>query len=98
MSQSQPDPVAYPEDPRLLGIPKYPGLVFLPGFPTIFSFKGWAELLFSLFPKARSLPTRGLGSLPIDFLMNLGLALPLKAQMALRFQTFCIVLGFDTIL
>lgn len=68
------------------------------GSQQFFSLMGWAELLFSLFRKAQSLPTRGLGSLPIDFLINLGLALSLKAQMALRFQPFCIVLGFDTIL
>lgn len=98
MSQSQPGPVAYPKDLRILRIIRYPGSVYLPGFPAIFSLKSWAELLFSLFRKAQSLPTRGLESLLIDFLMNLGLALPLKAQMALRFQTFCIVLGFDTIL
>ena len=67
MSKSQLGPVAYPEDPRLLGIPRCPSLVFLLGFPMIFSLKGWAELLFSLFLKAQSLPTRGLGSLPIDF-------------------------------
>ena len=93
MSKSQLGPVAYPEDPRLLGIPRYLGLVFLLGFPMIFSLKGWAELLFSLFRKAQSLPTRGLESRLIDFLMNLGLALSLKAQMALRFQSFCIVLA-----
>ena len=67
MSKSQLGPVAYPENPRLLGIPRYLGLVSLFGFPMIFSLKGWAELLFSLFLKAQSLPTRGLGSLPIDF-------------------------------
>ena len=58
----------------------------------------WAELLFSLFRKAQNFPTHGLGSLSTDFLLNLGLALSLKAQMALRYQHFCIVLGFDTIL
>ena len=67
MSQSQPGSVAYLEDPKLLGIPKYPGSVFLLGFPTIFSHKSWAELFLSLFRKALSLPTSGLRSLPIDF-------------------------------
>ena len=34
--QSQPSLDAYPENPRLLGIPKYPGSIFSPGSSTIF--------------------------------------------------------------
>ena len=48
LSQSQPGLTAHLEDPRLLGIPRYPGPVFLPGLPSDFiTFEGWAGILLS---------------------------------------------------
>ena len=46
LSQSQLSPVAYPKDPRLLGISKYLGSTFSLDSLVIFSLKGRAEVLF----------------------------------------------------
>ena len=48
LSQSQPGLTAHPKDPKLLGIPRYPGPVFLLELPSDFlTLEGWAGLLLS---------------------------------------------------
>ena len=94
-------PAAYPEDPKFLGIPKYPSSAFSLSSPTIFSLKGWAKLnfSFSLFHKAQNLPVHGFRPLPTYFLVNLGLTLSLKAQMVLRFQfLYCFGLWYNIVI
>ena len=65
--QSQLGLVAHPEDPRLLGIPRYPGPIFSPGSLMIFlPLRTGLDFFFPLFCEDQSLPIRGLGSLPMD--------------------------------
>ena len=58
---------AHPKDPRLLGIPRYPGPIFSPGSLMIFlPLRTGLDFFFPLFCEDQSLPIRGLGSLPMD--------------------------------
>ena len=68
LSQFQPSPAAYPEDPRLLGIPRYSGSAFSLGSLVIFSLKGRAEHLFFLcFVRPKACPFMGLGPFLLTF-------------------------------
>ena len=89
LSQSQPGLAAYPEDPRLLGIPKYPSSIFTPSSSSIFlPLRAKLDFFFSLFCEVESLPIHGLGSL-LMALNGFGPSLfLLKARMFSRFQSF----------
>ena len=89
LSQSQPGLAAYPEDPRLLGSPKYPSSIFTPSSSSIFlPLRAKLDFFFSLFCEVKSLPIHGLGSLPMA-LNGFGPSLfLLKARMFSRFQSF----------
>ena len=67
LSQSQPGPVAYPEDPRFLGISRHPSSAFSLDSPAIFSLKNGLSFSFSLLLKAQSLPIHGFRHLPTYF-------------------------------